>query len=141
MKKYLKYLAVLSPLVIVLPLLLIAANGELAEWEKIIIGLLVVAVAQAVRWFLQIFKKEKLNKRWAYVIALVTSFVLAIAFRFPALPPFPGWDGIFKWLGEVVNVIDGVLFWAFAIYNIVLPELLDKLGDIIEQKLGLKVRG
>jgi hypothetical protein len=140
-KMRIRYVVLLLPLVILLPFMLIAANGSLNEGEKIIIGLVIIAVAQIVRWLLQLWKKEKLNKRWAYVIAIAVSFVLALVFRFPALPPFPGWDQFFTWLGDVVKTIDGVIFWAIAIYNIFLPELLDKLGDIIEQRFQLRVKG
>jgi len=139
--KNIKYLWLLSPLVIVFPFLLLAAKGDLAEWEVILIGLVVVAVAQIVRWIVQLIKKEKLGKRWAYIIALVVSLVLSIALRFPAVPPFPGWENLFTWLQDIVEAIDGVLFWAIFIYNIVLPELLDKLGDIIEKRLKLRVKG
>lgn len=139
--KNIKYLWLLSPLVIVFPFLLIAAEGELEEWETILIGLVVIAVAQIVRWVVQLIKKEKIHKRWAYIIALLTSIVLAVFLKMPALPPFPGWEGFFAWLGDIVGAIDGVLFWAVFIYNIVLPELLDKLGDIIEKRLKLRVRG
>lgn len=122
-------------------MLSLLTNGELAEWEVILISLVVVAVAQIVRWIIQLIKKQKLNKRWAYIIALVVSLVLSIALRFPAVPPFPGWEKFFEWFGQVIDAIDGVLFWAILIYNIVLPELLDKLGDIIEKTLKLRVKG
>jgi hypothetical protein len=140
-KRRIRYVVVLLPLIILLPLLLIAATGDLEEWEKILIGLVVIAVAQVVRWILQLIKQKKLNKRWAYIIAIGTSFVLALVLKLPTLPAFPGWDQFFSWLGDVVKAIDGVLFWAMAIYNVVLPELLDKLGDVIEQRFQLRVKG
>lgn len=139
--KNIKYLWLLTPLVIVFPILVIAAQGDLAEWEKILIGLVVIAVAQIVRWIVQLVKKEKLNKRWAYIIALLVSLVLAVFLRMPAIPPFPGWDQFFTWLQDVIGAIDGVLFWAILIYNIVLSDLLKKLGDIIEKAFALKVNG
>lgn len=140
-KSKIRYLAILLPLIIIVPLLLIAASGELEDWEVFLISLLVVAVAQIVRWVVQLLKKEKMNKRVAYIIALVVSIALAALLRMPTIPPFPGWDKFFTWINEIVDSIDGLMFWAVLIYNLFLPELLKKLEDIIEKKLILKVGG
>jgi hypothetical protein len=115
--------------------------GGLEEWEVVLIGLAVTFVAQLVRWIIQVVKKQKISKAWAYVISLLTSFALALALRIPIFPSWTGFEFFFDWLAGVFQSIQGVIFWATLIYNIVLAQVFDKLGDIIERKLSLRVRG
>lgn len=140
MKRF-KYVLALSPLIILLPFALMAQNGGLEEWEVILIGLVVSAVAQAVRWIVQLIGKKQLHKRWAYIISLAVAFVLAVAMRAPVLLAWSGFENVFEWLTALIQSIQGVIFWAALIYNIVLADLFDKLGDVLERKYNLKVRG
>lgn len=129
----------LLPLLILYPLAIIAAGGELTEVQVILIGLAAVGITQVIGWIVKA-KGKKIGKRTLTFVVIGASGILSIVLRVPDLPPWNP-DDFFGWLSAMLDVIDGIVFFATVIYNVLLHEVLKRAGDWVEKQTGFRVNG
>ena len=101
--------------------------------------MVITALVGAIRFVVAKFSGVVLSRGWISIVAYIASAVMAFVFMFASIPDLSGGD-IANNVTAIMTFVTALFGAATLIYNIVLKQLLDKLG-ISSVKLIAKFKG
>jgi len=115
---------------------------ELTEVQLWLIGM----IAMVIIWLINFWRKQggaSIPSGWLTAGVYVVSFLLALAFGLPAIPIFPPFDGpvtfvtaLFDWINTFFVNVGPIVALATLIYNALLKQVLDGLGERVVKAKG-----
>ena len=126
----------------------VGALAVFTDTQLFIIGIVTTGLVQVIRWIYAAFAQKKLSKRWTLAGVFLVCFGLAYVFGEYTLPVLPILGGlafvdilgaILGWLETTISVIDEIFLAAVVIYEMVATDLLKAIGDLLTEKLNVKL--
>lgn len=123
--------------------LLTMGLGWMADNQSTVMAVSVLVIV----WLLnEIWKRtgEKMGKRWLTALTFGLSILLSLIFRPVLVPEFPAYAGdaqafaqaLVAWGGTILALASGIVAYATTLYNILLAEVLTKVGNMVEDALS-----